>query len=199
MCIFLLLFKHQIKHECDNYTILMCSTSDNGPKIMCSSLFQDTRHWKRDARPPMRAMHRNSSVVDCCCLEIRGEGVWVVDFCLQTHPILVVFWLKFRYQIMCRMRKMRSDRANNEQECRHWQCANGFGFNIGENWARGCGELANRSKSSSCEKMKFSVNACFSASMMRALRVDVSNKSNTNYVFDAALSRGGLCFLWFWA
>ena len=41
--------------------------------------------------------------------------------------------------------------------------------------------------------------ACFSASTMRALQVDVSNKSNTNYDFDAALSRGGVGFWQFWA
>ena len=79
------------KCEYENYAILMYSTSNDGPKVMCSSLFQDTRHWKHDARPSTRPMHQNSIVVDCCCLEIRGEGVWVVDLGLQTCPILVVF------------------------------------------------------------------------------------------------------------
>ena len=90
--------------------------------------------------------------------------------------------------------KMRSDRANNEQEHRHWSHTNGFGFNFGKNWARGRGELAMCSKSSS-SAMRWNVwwCTCFSA-----LQVDVSNKSNTNYIFVDALSRGGVGFRRFW-
>ena len=53
----------------------MYSTRNDGPKVMCSSLVQDTRYeaLKRDTRPLMQPMHQNSSEVDCCCLEIRGE------------------------------------------------------------------------------------------------------------------------------
>ena len=135
----------------------MYSNSNDGPKVICSSLSQDTRHSKRDARPSMQPMHQNSSEVDCCCLEIRGEGIWMVDFCLQTHPILVDFGRNSGIISCVGSGKMRSDRANNEQEHRYWSYANGFGFDFGKNWARGRGELAMCSKSSSSDEMKFSV------------------------------------------
>jgi hypothetical protein len=50
--------------------------------------------------------------------------------------------------------------------------------------------------SSSCDFEQISV---LLHETLRALQVDITNKSNTNYVFDAALSRGGLTFKWFLA
>ena len=148
---------------------------------------------------PCDPMHQNGSGVDCCCLEIRGEGIWMVDFCLQTHPILVVFGRNSGIMSCVGYGKWGqiAPTMNRSIGIGHMQMDLG---SISGRIEKGVAESL-RIAQNRCRVMRWNFRscACFSASTMRALQVDVSNKSNTNYVFDAALSRGGVGFWRFWA
>ena len=123
----------------------------------------------------------------------------MADFRLQTHTILVVFGRNsvIKSCVGHGKKGQIAPTMNKSVGIGHMQMDLG---SISGRIEQGVVEsLRSAQKSSSSDEVNFQWCACFSASTIRALQVDVSNKSNTNYVFDAALSRGGFGFWRFWA